>query len=66
MVISKLGSPESKENHSLTSRRRFKNLKIHGPHYILGVKTCASCFHVSLSLPDLNKKHRNDIEMDEK
>ena len=48
MLNSKLGCPESRENHSLTSNCRFKNLKIHELHYVLEVKTCASRVHVSL------------------
>ena len=31
MFISKLESLESRGNHSLTSKRGFKNAKIHGP-----------------------------------
>ena len=42
MLISKLGCPESRENHSLTSKCIFKNLKI------LDFKTRASWVHVSL------------------
>ena len=39
MFISKSGSPESRGNHSLTSKCRFKNPKIHELHYLLEFKT---------------------------
>ena len=49
MFISKLGCPEIKGNHPLTSKCRFKNLKIHDLPYVLEFKTRASCrVHVSL------------------
>ena len=35
MFISKLESPESRGNHSLTSKCRFKNPKIHELCYVL-------------------------------
>ena len=41
MFISKLESPESRGNHSLTSKCKFKNLKIHELHYVLKLKTRA-------------------------
>ena len=66
MFISKLGCAESRENDSLTSKCRFKNLKIHDPRYDLEVKTSPVAFMFPLSLPDLNKKHTNDIQIDEK
>ena len=48
MFISKLESPESKGNHSLTFKWRFKSPKIHELHYFLKLKTRASCVFVSL------------------
>ena len=49
MFISKLESPESRGHHSLTSKCRFKNPKIHELHYVLKLKTRASCVSVSLT-----------------
>ena len=48
MFISKLGCPESKENHSLTCNCRFKNPEIHELRYIMELKTRASRVLVSL------------------
>ena len=48
MFISKLESPEGKGNHSLTSKCRFKNPKIHELYYFLKLKTRTGCVFVSL------------------
>ena len=66
MFISKLESAESRENHSLTSKCRFKNLKIHELCYVMEFKTRASSVLVSLFLVDLDKKYRNEIEINKK
>ena len=63
MFISKLRCPEMGGNHSLTSKCRFKNPKIHELRYVLELKTPASPVLVSLFLVDLDKKYRNEIEM---
>ena len=65
MFISKLESPESRGNHSLTSKCRFKNNKIHELHYILKLKTwrVPVAFFFPLFLADVDKKYRNEIEM---
>ena len=50
MFISKLKSPERKENNSLTFKCRFKTLKIHQLCYVMEVKNrCEfrSCFSYS-------------------
>ena len=66
MFLSKLWCPERKENNSLTSKCRFKNPKIHELPYVLKLKTRASCVLFPLFLADLDKKYRNEIEMNEK
>ena len=66
MFISKLGCPGRRGNHSLTSKCRFKNLKIHDRRYVLDWKTRGSLVLVSLFLADLDKKYRNEIEMNKK
>ena len=48
MFISKLDSAEGRGNHSLTSKWRFKNPKIHELRYVLEFKTRASRVFVSL------------------
>ena len=48
MFISKLESAESRGNHSLTSKCRFKTAKIHGLRQVLEFKTRASSVYVSL------------------
>ena len=48
MFISKLKSPESRGNHSLTSKSRFKTAKIHEMRYVLEFRTRASRPFVSL------------------
>ena len=50
MFISKLKSPESRGNHSLTSKCRFRNPIIPELHNVVRVKTLASCVFVSLIL----------------
>ena len=47
-VFSKLESPESTGNHSVTPKCRFKSSKIHELQSILKLKTRASCVLVSL------------------
>ena len=64
MFISKLESPESRGNHSLTSKCRFKNPQIHELCYVMEFKTRASSVLVSVFLADLDKNYRNEIEMD--
>ena len=64
MFSSKFGCPESTGNHSLTSKSGLKNPKIHELRYVLELKTCASCFIVSLIPGYLDEKYRNEIEMD--
>ena len=66
MFISKLGYPERRGNHSLTSKCRFKNIKIHDLPYILTSKPVPGAFVFPLFLVDLDKKYRNEIEMGEK
>ena len=48
MIIPKLESPESRGNHSLISKCRFKSPIIHELHNVLRLKTRASCVFVSL------------------
>ena len=48
MFISKLKCQESRGNHSLTSKCRFKNPKIHELCYVLELKTRASYVLASL------------------
>ena len=48
MFISKFGSPESRGNHSLTSKCRSKTAKIHELRYVLEFRTRASRPFVSL------------------
>ena len=48
MFVSKLRCPERKENNSLTSKCRFKNLKIHELCYVMEFKNRASPVLVSL------------------
>ena len=48
MFISKLESSESRGNHSLTSKCRFKTAKVHELRYVLEFKTRASRVFVSL------------------
>ena len=48
MFISNLGCPECRENHSLTSKCRFKNPKIHELCNVLEFKIRASSVLVSL------------------
>ena len=68
MLISKLESLESRGNHSLTSKCRFKNHKIHELYYVLKLKTrrVPVAFLFPLFLADLDKKYRNEIEMNKK
>ena len=68
MFISKLESPKSRVNHSLTSKCRFKNPKIHELCYVLKLKTrrLPVAFLFPLFLADLGKKYRNEIEMNKK
>ena len=44
---------------------QIQNLKIHKPRYVLEVKLMPVAFMFPLSLPHLNNKYRNDIEMDD-
>ena len=68
MFISKLESLESRGNHSLTSKCRFKNPNIHELCYVLKLKTrrVPVAFLFRLFLADLDKKYRNEIEMNKK
>ena len=66
MFISNLESPESRGSHSLTSKCRLKNPKIHELRYVLELKTPASPVLFSLFLVDLDKKYRNEIEINKK
>ena len=66
MFIFKLGCPQRRGNHSLTSKCRFKNPEIHDLRYVLDWKTRASLVLLSLFLADLDKKYRNEIEMKKK
>ena len=63
MFISKLESPESRGNHSLTSKCIFRNPKIHELCYVLKLKPMPVAFLFPLFLADLHKKYRNEIEM---
>ena len=65
MFISKLVCPQLRGNHSLTSKCRFKNHKIHDLHYVLDFKTVRVAFMFPLFPADLDKKYGNEIEMDE-
>ena len=68
MFISKLECPEIGRNHCLISKCRLKKPKIHERCYVLEYKNPvvprASLF--PLFLADLDKKYRNEIEMDKK
>ena len=63
MFISKLEGPENRGNHSLTSKCRFRNNKIHELHYVLKLKTQPVAFLFPLFLADVDMKYRNEIEM---
>ena len=63
MFVSKLECPQRRGNHSLTSRCRFKNPKIHNlknPRTALSPGVQAA-FLSPLFLTDLDKKYRNEI-----
>ena len=47
MLTSKLGCPKSRENHSLTSKCRFKTPKIHELYYLKELKNGAGSVLVS-------------------
>ena len=64
MFISKLESPESRRNHSLTSKCRFKRLKSMNCVTYWSLKPVPVAFLVSLFLAGLDTKYRNEIEMD--
>ena len=64
MFISKSGCTEHRGNHSLTSKCIFRNPKIHG--YVLELKHVPVAYLFLLFLADLDKKYRNEIEMDKK
>ena len=64
MFISKLRYPERKENNSLTSKCRLKNLKIHELNGIQDMVRVPFLFLIFLT--DIDKKYRNEIEMDKK
>ena len=64
MFISKLGCSEHRGNHSLTTKCRFKNLKIKDLPYVLYFKPVQVAFMLPLFLADLDKKYKNKIEMD--
>ena len=67
MFISNLWSLKRRGNHSLTSKCRFKNPKIHELCYVLEFKTqLPGAFVFPLFLVDLDKKYRNEIEVDKK
>ena len=68
MFISKVESPESRGNQSLTSRCKFKTAKIHELRYVLEFKTqrVPVAFFFPLFLADLDKKYTNEIEMNKK
>ena len=63
-VYFSIGSPERGGNHSLTSKCRFKNPKIHD--LSLSSKALSVAFMFPLFLADLDMKYGNEIEMDEK
>ena len=66
MFISKLGCPQGRGGHLLTSKCIFKNPKIHELPYVLKLKSRASCVLFPLFLADLDKKYRNETEMNKK
>ena len=68
MFISKSESPESRGNHSLTSKCRFKTAKIHELRYVVywSLKPVPVAFLFPLFLADPDTKYRNEIEMDKK
>ena len=68
MFISKLGCPEVRGNHCLTSKCSLKNPKMHELHYVLQLKTrrVPVAFLFPLFLADLDKKYKNEIEMNKK
>ena len=66
MFISKLRCPERKEHNTLTSKCRFKTPKIHELCYVMEFKTVRVPFLFPLSLVDLDKEYRNEIEMGKK
>ena len=70
MFIFKLGCRENRGNHSLTSKCRFKNLKIHDLLYDVlhpsVEKMCQSRSFFPYSWLILDKKYKNEIEKDKK
>ena len=67
MFISKLRYPERKENNSLTSRVQIQNSR--NPWTVLrnGVQEAVRVpFLFLIFLTDINKKYRNEIEMDKR
>ena len=66
MFIFQLGCPESRGNHSLTSKCKFSNLKIQDLPYVLYFKPVPVAFMYPLFLADLDKKYKSEIEMDKK
>ena len=66
MFIFKLRYQERQENNSLTSKCRYRTLRIHELCYLMEFKARASSVLVSLFLADLDKNYGNEIEMDKK
>ena len=66
MFISKLERPEPRRNHSLTSRCRFINLKVHKSRYVLQLKPVPVAFQFPLFFAYFLKKYGNEIEIDQK
>ena len=63
MFISKLWCQESRGNHSLTYKCRFKNPKSMNSVTSWSAKPLPVAFLFLLFLADLDKKYRNEIEM---
>ena len=67
MFLSKLGCPQRGGNHFPTSNCRIKNPKLHDLSLRRGLQNpCQFAFMFPLFLADLDKKYRNEIEMDKK
>ena len=64
MFISKWGCSERRGNHSLTPKRRFKNLKTMTCLTFLTSKRVPVAFIFPVFLADLEKKYKNESEFD--
>ena len=62
MFICKLGCPKRRGNHSISSKCRFRNPKIHTLHYIIEFKIRTSGVFFPVFLADLEMKYKNEGE----